>query len=286
MQEDNKPIRVNKNRIERRKEMKKQERQQQTSFSNVVIGSTTDYGMFKIVDSNRKLKKSNVENLIKSFKITNGMKKSKPIIVDKSLNVIDGQHRLEACKKMGIPVHYIITEDVIEDIPLYNTYQIKWGLDDYARYFAQRGNKNYEKILEIQGRVGIGTTAILECLGMITGRSLNINFKEGRFVFDGDVDKSVETIEKILKLCYLIKRHRSVSNRIIRAVRFLNKIKSFNLDELISKIEKFPSKRHSCGTREEYIDMFIEIYNYHRQANDSITSMDVLIAQTKEKEDK
>jgi len=254
------------------------------TFTNYVIGSTTDYDKFKIVESNRKLKKGNVENLIKSFKMTKGMKKSKPIIVDNQFNVIDGQHRLEACRRIGIPVHYIVTDDVVEDIPLYNTYQIKWGLDDYARYFAQRGNKNYEKILQIQDRVGIGTTAILECLGMITGKTLNISFKEGRFIFNGDVDSSVETINKVLRLCYLVKKHRSVSSKIIRAIRFLSRIKTFDLDDFISKVERLPNKIHGCGTREEYIDMFIDIHNYHRKKDEGITAMDVLIAKNEEED--
>lgn len=160
---------------------------EKTVFTNYVVGSTTDYDQFKIVASNRTIKKSNVANLMKSFKITKGMSKSHPIIVDRNLNVVDGQHRLEACKKMGIPVHYLITDDAIETIPVFNAYQEKWGLEDYARYFAQNGNKNYERILQVKDRVGIGINAILESLGIPTGKNVNSSFKEGRFVFDIDI---------------------------------------------------------------------------------------------------
>ena len=254
-------------------------------FSNFVVGSTTDYGKFKIVASNRSLKRSNVANLMKSFKITGGMCKSHPIIVDRSLNVIDGQHRLEACKKMGIPVHYIISEDRIETIPVFNAYQEKWGLEDYARYFSQNGNKNYEKILQVKDSVGIGINAILESLGKPTGKAQNSSFKEGRFVFYGSVEDSVTIIKKMLKLCYLVKKHHSVSSKIARAVKFLSRIKDFDLDEFIAKVEKYPSKIYSCGTREEYIEMFINIHNWHRKKEDGISAMDIIVAKKEEEKE-
>ena len=127
----------------------------QEKFSQIVVGSTTDYDKFKFVTENRSIKQRNVENLIKSFKLTSGMLKSKPIIVDRKFNIIDGQHRLVACKKMSIPVHYIVTDEKTDNIPIYNTYQDKWGLEDYAHYFATQGNDNYIKILQVCDRAGL-----------------------------------------------------------------------------------------------------------------------------------
>lgn len=120
------------------------------SIQNFVVCSTKNYGLFKILNSNRSIKKRNVEKLMKSFKITKGMMISKPIIVDKELNVIDGQHRLAACKELGIPVHYVITNDSIENIPLYNTYQEKWGMEDYVNYYATKNNENYIRLLKVK----------------------------------------------------------------------------------------------------------------------------------------
>lgn len=257
---------------------------EKTVFTNYVVGSTTDYNQFKIVASNRTIKKSNVTKLMKSFKVTKGMLKSHPIIVDRNLNVIDGQHRLEACKKMGIPVHYLISDDVIESIPIFNSYQEKWGLQDFARYFANNGNNNYVRILKVSELSGITINGCLESLGLKTGGNFNDAFKEGRFTFNIDIDKAVSRINKIIKLCYLLKGKRSITTKIARAIRFLEKIKTFNLDIFIAKVEKYPNKIHGCGTSEEYIDMFIDINNFRLKKEDSITAMDIIVARKEEKE--
>ena len=248
-------------------------------FSQIVVGSTTDYDRFNIVVSNRVIKQRNVENLIKSFKLTNGMMISKPIIVDKDLNVIDGQHRLMACKKMGIPVHYVVMDEKTEHIPIYNAYQEKWGLEDYAKYYSQRGNENYTRLLQVKERAGVSINGCLECLGIMTCDAVNTNFKEGRFVFEEDIDKSVEHIEKILRLCYVVKGKRNVSAKITRAVRALAKVKSFDLDKFIEKIMRYQGKLYNCTTSDEFIEMFVSINNYKLKAENRLSPAAVLEAQ-------
>ena len=248
-------------------------------FTEVVITTTTNYDQFKLVGSNRQVKQRNVENLIKSFRLTNGMMMSKPIIVDKGYNVVDGQHRLMACKKMGIPVHYVVMDEKVDNIPIYNTYQEKWGLDDYAKYYSTKGNENYIRLLQIKERAGVSINACLECLGYAMSKTLNATFKEGRFVFEEDIDKSVEHIEKVMRLCYVIKGKRNVSTKITRAIRTLSKIRTFNLDAFIDKITRYQGKLYNCTTSDEYIDMFVSINNYKLRLENRLSPSAVLEAQ-------
>lgn len=249
---------------------------QKDRMTTSVIVSTTNYERFKLVGTNRIIKQKNVARLMKSFKMTGGMQMSKPIIVNSDMQVIDGQHRLEACKRMGIPVHYVVSNDKIENIPIYNTYQEKWGMEDYARYWAENGKDSYKRILQIRDKVSTGLNGILECL-MPRGGTNNEAFKEGNFVFEQDVDECAEYVSKIMHLCYLIKGKRNISVKVVRAVRFLSKIKAFKLDNLIDKIQRYQGKLYSCATSEEYIQMFVELYNYKIQLN-RISSTDILAA--------
>ena len=249
----------------------------QEKFTEMVITSTTNYDQFKVLDGNRAIKQTNVENLMKSFKLTKGMSISHPIIVDKNYNVIDGQHRLAACKKMGIPVHYVVTDDTAETIPIFNAYQEKWGLDDYARYYANNGNDNYKRLLEIADKSGISIHGCIEGLGIITGRHFNTAFKEGRLVFDRDINESVDYISKIMKLCYIIKGKRNISTKITRAIRVLRKIRSFDLDKFIDKVILYQAKLYKCTTSDEYIEMFAWINNYKTKLN-RLSPMEILAA--------
>ena len=69
---------------------------------------TKNYEMFEYMDSNRKINAGLVERLVKSIKEI-GYIESRPIIVNEDMVVIDGQHRLEACKRLGIPVIYQVS---------------------------------------------------------------------------------------------------------------------------------------------------------------------------------
>ena len=245
-------------------------------FEEVLIGSTKDYEMFKIIDANRSIKQSNVEKLMKSFKLTKGMSKSKPIIVDNKMNVIDGQHRLAACKQLGIPVHYIVSDDTFDNIPIYNANQEKWGMEDYANYYSKKGNKSYTNILIVKDR----THASLDgCLEVLFGRggNVNTNFKDGTFIFNADIEDSVAKVNMMLKICSVVTGKHAIKRKIVRAVKFLNRMSSFDLERLITKISKYPARMHGCGSSEEYIDMFIDIYNWHQPAG-KISSVDVIEA--------
>jgi len=70
------------------------------------ICSTDDYKEFKKHPFNRDLVQSNVAKLIKENEIKFNMQFF-PITVDSEMRVIDGQHRLEACKQKAWPVFYV-----------------------------------------------------------------------------------------------------------------------------------------------------------------------------------
>lgn len=253
--------------------------------TNCVIVSTTNYDKFKIVQGNRSIKQTNVSRLMKSFEKTNGMSMSKPIIVDGNYNVIDGQHRLAACQKMGIPVHYVVTDEKRESIPVYNSCQEKWGMEDYARYFAGEGNKNYERLLMVKDASGCSVHECLEGLGLITSGYFNSSFKEGRFIFEQDIDESVAFLQEIKRLCYIIKGRNSIITKITRAIRVLRKIKTFDFKKFVEKITMYQGKLYNCTTSEEYIEMFVWINNYKTHSENRISTMEILEAKNT-KEDK
>ena len=69
------------------------------------IHRTTNYDMFGYFEGNRALNDSHVRNLMESL---TERQLAVPIVVDELYRVGDGQNRLEACKKLGIPVYYMI----------------------------------------------------------------------------------------------------------------------------------------------------------------------------------
>lgn len=72
------------------------------------IQKTTDYKLFKKLDGNRDVKKTNaLVKSIREFDLT----MYSPIIVSVDFRIIDGQHRFAACRELGLPIYYIVMCD-------------------------------------------------------------------------------------------------------------------------------------------------------------------------------
>lgn len=74
------------------------------------IQRTNNYYMFKRLEGNRFVDPKKVNKLKKSIDEVGYI--SNPIIVNEKMEVIDGQHRLEALKELGKPVEYIVQKNL------------------------------------------------------------------------------------------------------------------------------------------------------------------------------
>lgn len=105
------------------------------------IYSTNDYGAFKYLSGNRKVDDGK-NYIIPSIK--NNRWITNPIIVNKNMEIIDGQHRYEALKALNMPIQYIVSEDAtVKDCISLNIKQQNWKLVDYIRCYADMGNDDY-----------------------------------------------------------------------------------------------------------------------------------------------
>ena len=72
-----------------------------------MITKSYKYDQFKLIDFNRSICKKNLSRLISLNEKKNRFHLF-PIVIDEKFNIIDGQHRFEACKRMGAPVYYVV----------------------------------------------------------------------------------------------------------------------------------------------------------------------------------
>ena len=85
------------------------------------VMETMDYSLFSKFNGNRDVNKLHVNRIAKSM---SEQFLIKPIDVNEKHEVIDGQHRLEACKETGNPLYYIV--------------QKGWGLQEAHRLNANQ----------------------------------------------------------------------------------------------------------------------------------------------------
>ena len=112
---------------------------------------TNNYDMFKFKKENREINYNKVNNLKR--KLIDDGRQIMPIICNKNMEIIDGQHRFEALKELGWDVMYYIDEGVTSyDLISINNTQTNWSLNDYIHYWATLGNEtfiNIEKYVKI-----------------------------------------------------------------------------------------------------------------------------------------
>jgi hypothetical protein len=111
---------------------------------------TTDYTQFKVLSGNRAIDKGHVINLAKSLAQRPDLLAARPILVNKDMEVIDGQHRLAAAQQLKIPVYYDVADLHLEDTIVINHNQRNWSLGDYAKSYADLGKKDYQTFMELR----------------------------------------------------------------------------------------------------------------------------------------
>lgn len=109
------------------------------------IKKTNNYSMFKSLEGNREIRDRRVDKIVQSI-VKIGYITS-PILVNEKMEVIDGQGRLSALERLGLPVEYIVHEGIgIEECRQMNIHQSNWGDYDYIQSYATRGSEDYQRL--------------------------------------------------------------------------------------------------------------------------------------------
>lgn len=170
-----------------------------------VLPSTRQYSKFKLLSTNREVNMSHVRSLMKEFEDFGNITQVSPVLVTPRMEVIDGQHRLEAAKQLGLPVFYKAIEHLtIKDARRMNIAQKSWRSQDYLMSYVNEGKKAYHKLLmlvEEYGDYGFGyTTLQLYALGSYYGaKGYNAMFRGGDFP-DFDLGEARQRLDMLAEL--------------------------------------------------------------------------------------
>ena len=109
---------------------------------------TTDYGIFNRLAGNRSVDEKRVQKIIQSIQTVGYV--PNPIVVNEKMEVIDGQGRLEALKRLGMPVDYIISKGTtIRQTQVMNATSTTWSKEDYIKSYAEGGSKSYQRLMQM-----------------------------------------------------------------------------------------------------------------------------------------
>ena len=143
---------------------------------NVYI--TKDYSIFKRLVVNRDIPESRISKIVESIQTIGWV--HNPIIVNEKMEVIDGQGRLTALQRLGMPVEYIIAEGAGNKECIYmNMNMVNWKLPDFIKSYAEQGNANYQRLLALMEKYANGNLDIISTAVYRVSKSKHRDIKQG-----------------------------------------------------------------------------------------------------------
>lgn len=142
------------------------------------VYSTKDYSMFKRLKGNRDIPESRISKIVESIQTVGWVRN--PIIVNEKMEVIDGQGRLTALQRLKMPVEYIIAEGAGNKECIYmNMNMVNWKLPDFIKSYAEQGDENYQRLLELMRKYANGNLEIISTAVYRVSKSKYREIKQG-----------------------------------------------------------------------------------------------------------
>lgn len=143
---------------------------------STIIQATLDYSLFHRIESNRDINPSHLKRLMASIQAKNYLYLF-PIIINKDMEIVDGQHRLIAARELKLPIFYLIDDKITKaEIAMVNSNRKGWAAIDYIEYYAKEGNAAYKKITTLLSEY---PRLRPQCAMQLIANNLNKNIQGG-----------------------------------------------------------------------------------------------------------
>lgn len=231
---------------------------------------TTDYGMFKFREDNRKeVDQRHVKKLMFSIASKN-LLDMRPISVNGDFEIIDGQHRLMAARALNVPIYYIIEKRLeSQDIILMNVVKT-WTMSDYLNYYVKNGNIHYQKLNDfcIKNNISLKVAMTLTMGNSMVKKN---NFKEGTYEYVID-----DTMEACIDVCWrtieFIKKMNGVSVYLTTGRFWLAMLKlishtNFSEKKWFSNLARMSERLGIRASTDDYLKLFMEIHNWRNNSH-------------------
>jgi disulfide oxidoreductase YuzD len=227
-----------------------------------------NYTKFTLFDNNRDINETHVEELIASMRKSGQLM---PVVVTPDKEVIDGQHRLKACEKLGIPVSYVVNVGGnSKQIAVMNNTQKGWKNRDFLKHFSHNSHSNsseYKKIekffeeYKLPFTVGIALLSDYSVgFNAASDRGPMPSFRDGSFKIN-DLDKAKLIASRLIKL-------KSFVPNLVKIVKFsvafvkISQLENFDLKTCYAQLEKNSNKFDKCLNQEDWNEAMVAAYNY------------------------
>ena len=222
-----------------------------------VIKKSNDLSIFKELKGNRVVNKAHVKRLAETISTDVDKTKYHPLLVNENMEVIDGQHRLEAFEMLKIPAYYIQEAGLkLDDAQTLNKLAKPWAPIDYARSYADLGNNNYQHYLDFKDEYKLNHDILMRYLHLssITTEM----FRAGKLKVRSLQD-SRDLADKLMDFERYIERYKQRSFAI--AFQTMWEHVDYDHDKMLKILDKHVDKLEYQATPEDYLRVLEGLYN-------------------------
>ncbi len=229
---------------------------------------TTNYDMFKKREDNRKsISQPHVRFLAELISRENKLI-DYPIIVNRDMEVINGNHRLAAAKKLGVEIYYEIGENLTPNDIIISNSAKGWQTIDYLNYYMLNGYVEYLKFDQFMRKHNLSMSIVYNiCVNkyrVIDGMSTSALFKMGKYTHPDDIEShTMDLFYKTMSMLRSVNDSKWTQNsRFWASLRRLFEYQKFDQARWFRNLEKL---RGRCGPKAkevEFLEMILEVYNY------------------------
>mgnify|MGYP003661985876 CR=1 FL=1 len=235
---------------------------------------TNDLDMFTEMKGNRIPNLSHIRKL--TFSMTENGVLMNPIIVNEYMQVVDGQHRLQAAKEIKKGIYFIIAKNyTLKEVHTLNLNQKNWNNKDYLHGYADMGVFPYIRLRNFFNLNNDFTLSdcILMCSNVTSikygyyekakwKKSKQKVFAEG--TWEGkDFILAQEYADRLKE----IKKYYDGYNKAVFVGTMLGMFtnKNFNYNVFLSKLKTQPTELVDCSNREQCKVLIEKIYNFRNR---------------------
>ncbi|MFW6242836.1 MAG: ParB N-terminal domain-containing protein [bacterium] len=231
------------------------------------IFKSYDYSQFKSLKGNRDINYLHIKRLKESFKKEYLLS---PININEKFEIIDGQHRFEAAKELGLPIYYYITNNYgLKEVQILNTNMKNWKKEDYLNAYCDLKYPEYIKFKEFMDKYPDFSISSCEAIVRNTTNTHskisngNKSFQDGGLKFN-DYNKANDIANKIM----MVKPYYEGYNKtvFIKAMIDIMKVEGYNHKTFIKKLSRLNGHMKNCSTTTQYKEIIEKIYN-HKSRN-------------------
>lgn len=230
---------------------------------------TKNYDQFKTIKGNRKVSIGHVNNLIRMISKYNLLPQFVGVAT-KDGYLIDGQHRKGAAKTNKLWFYFTVIPEAVDDIivSLVNSVQLKWMVDDYVNFFADRGMKQYVWVRELHERYKIGNSTLMS---LFKNKSRIIDLRSGKLKFFTTVEEEqylIALLEGYLDVRPVLDRNVWSDQDFVVALRRM--FQQVNSKEIVLAIERWGKIVPQQDHEKDYLRLFEEILNKGKHAKSHV----------------